>query len=154
MQNRNKQRWLHCAGAEAATAAPARLPIGRTCAALIFLTALACLAQDSSPPPGNAFALDKANPQAPVNTPQDANAQILSGASQAKEKNLDNASAERKKQITDDSTKLLSMAIALKAEVDKTTKDTLSLNVIRKADEIEKLAHNVKEKMKQAVGPG
>jgi len=46
------------------------------------------------------------------------------------------------------------MAIVLKAEVDKTTKDTLSLNVIRKADEIEKLAHSVKEKMKVAVGPG
>ena len=41
------------------------------------------------------------------------------------------------------------MALALKAEVDKTTKDTLSLNVIKKADEIEKLAKSVKEKMKQ-----
>jgi hypothetical protein len=36
--------------------------------------------------------------------------------------------------------------------VDKTTKDTLSLSVIRKAGEIEKLAHNVKEKMKLTVG--
>jgi hypothetical protein len=44
------------------------------------------------------------------------------------------------------------MAAELKAEVDKTTKDTLSLNVIRKADEIERLAHNVKEKMKLTVG--
>ena len=42
--------------------------------------------------------------------------------------------------------------MALKAEVDKTNKDMLSLNVIRKADEIEKLAHNVKEKMKLTVG--
>jgi hypothetical protein len=60
---------------------------------------------------------------------------------------------EKKKQINDQSTKLLTMALSLKAEVDKTTKDTLSLNVIRKADEIEKLAHTVKEKMKTAVGP-
>jgi hypothetical protein len=45
------------------------------------------------------------------------------------------------------------MAIALKAEVDKTTKDTLSLGVIRKADEIEKLAKTVREKMKQGAGP-
>jgi len=36
--------------------------------------------------------------------------------------------------------------------VDKTTKDTLSLAVIRKADEIERLAHGVKEKMKLTVG--
>jgi len=45
------------------------------------------------------------------------------------------------------------MAVALKAEVDKTNKDTLSLKVIRKADEIEKLARTVKEKMKQSSGP-
>ena len=36
--------------------------------------------------------------------------------------------------------------------MDKTNKDTLSLGVIRKADEIERLAHNVKEKMKLSVG--
>jgi hypothetical protein len=40
----------------------------------------------------------------------------------------------------------------LKAEVEKTDKDTLSLNVIRKADEIERLARSVKEKMKLTVG--
>jgi hypothetical protein len=36
--------------------------------------------------------------------------------------------------------------------VDKTSKDTLSLDVIRRADEIERLAHIVKEKMKLSVG--
>jgi hypothetical protein len=60
--------------------------------------------------------------------------------------------AERKKQIADESAKLLKLATDLKAEVDKTSKDTLSVNVIRKADEIEKLAHSVKEKMKPAAG--
>jgi hypothetical protein len=44
------------------------------------------------------------------------------------------------------------MAVELKAEVDKTNKDTLSLSVIRKADAIEKLAKTVKDKMKQ-TGP-
>ncbi len=44
--------------------------------------------------------------------------------------------------------KLLSLANELKADVDKSSKDTLSLDVVRKADEIEKLAHSVKEKMK------
>jgi len=58
--------------------------------------------------------------------------------------------SDRKKQITDESAQLLNMALALKAEVDKTTKDTLSLNVIKKADEIEKLAKSVKEKMKNS----
>jgi hypothetical protein len=71
---------------------------------------------------------------------------------QAKQQNFDAANAERKKQIAEDSAKLLKLATELKAEVDKTTKDTLSLNVIRKADEIEKLAHGVKEKMKLTIG--
>jgi hypothetical protein len=60
--------------------------------------------------------------------------------------------AEQKQQIADESAKLLKLAADLKAEVDKTTKDTLSINVIRKADEIEKLAHSVKENMKPTAG--
>jgi len=72
---------------------------------------------------------------------------------QEKEKqNFEAANAERKKEIADDSSKLLKLATDLKTEVDKTNKDTLSLNVIRKADAIEKLAHDVKEKMKLSIG--
>jgi hypothetical protein len=71
---------------------------------------------------------------------------------QTKKRNFEVANAERKKQISEDSAKLLKLATDLKAEVDKTTKDTLSLNVVRKADEIERLAHSVKEKMKLTVG--
>jgi hypothetical protein len=58
------------------------------------------------------------------------------------------ASTQRKTQIADDTAKLLKLATDLKTEVDKTDKDTLSVNVIRKADEIEKLAHSVREKTK------
>jgi hypothetical protein len=72
---------------------------------------------------------------------------------QAEQQNYEAANAERKKQIAADSAKLLKLATDLKAEVDQSNKDMLSLNVIRKAEEIEKLAHNVKEKMKLAVGP-
>lgn len=62
------------------------------------------------------------------------------------------AEAVRKQQLADDSARLLALAIALKAEVDKTNKDTLSLTVIRKADAIEKLAHSVRETMEQTAG--
>jgi nitric oxide reductase activation protein len=62
---------------------------------------------------------------------------------QAKMRNLD-----RQKQLVADTERLLNLANELKTEVDKSNKDTLSLDVIRKADEIEKLAHSVKEKMK------
>ena len=47
-----------------------------------------------------------------------------------------------------DTDKLLALATDLKEQVDKSTKDTLSVDVIKKADEIEKLAHSVKERMK------
>ena len=62
---------------------------------------------------------------------------------QAKMRNLD-----RQKQLVLDTQKLLALANQLKSDVDKSNKDTLSLDVIRKADEIEKLARSVKEKMK------
>ncbi len=52
--------------------------------------------------------------------------------------------------LADEGAKLLQMATDLKSEVDKTTPDTLSLGVIRKANEIEKLARDVREKMKNA----
>jgi hypothetical protein len=84
----------------------------------------------------------------------DANTQSDINGQDSKDKDFEAANAERKKQIANDSAKLLKLATDLKSEVDKTNKDTLSLNVIRKADEIEKLAHDVKEKMKLTVGPG
>ena len=73
-------------------------------------------------------------------------------AQQSQKQSFEAANAARKKQIAADSASLLKLATDLKVEVDKTNKDTLSLNVIRKADEIEKLAHNIKEKMKLSMG--
>lgn len=99
------------------------------------------------------------NPEKPLILPEanrlpDANQQMEMRENQTRQQDFTAANAERRKQIADDSAKLLKLANDLKAEVDKTNKDTLSLNVIRKADEIERLAHNVKEKMKLTVGPG
>lgn len=87
-----------------------------------------------------------------LTSPPDANAQMQMHDQQTKAQSFAAANAERKKQIADDTAKLLKLANDLKSEVEKTNKDTLSLNVIRKADEIERLAHNVKEKMKLTVG--
>ena len=55
---------------------------------------------------------------------------------------------ERQKKLVEDTAKLLELAKELKVAVDKSDKNTLSLDVVRKADAIEKLAHSVKEKMK------
>jgi hypothetical protein len=56
----------------------------------------------------------------------------------------------RQKQIQQDSMKLLQLATELKEYVDKSNENILSMDVIKKADEIEKFAHSVKEKMKTA----
>jgi len=71
-------------------------------------------------------------------------------ASQSQSQSIDAAEAQRKKQIADESARLLALATDLKTEVDKTDKDTLSIAVVRKAGEIERLAHSVKERMKLA----
>ena len=56
--------------------------------------------------------------------------------------------AQRQEQLVTDTNKLLLLAQQLKADVDKSNKDTLSISVIKKAEEIEKLAKSVKDKMK------
>jgi hypothetical protein len=101
--------------------------------ASILTLALACVAQDGSPAKRIEPSVATASQPVPANT-------------------AESPGADRSKQISDESSQLLAMAVALKAEVDKTNKDTLSLKVIRKADEIERLAHTVKEKMKQKSG--
>jgi len=101
------------------------------------------------------------NPCKPIHpevltAPPDANEQMRMREQQEQQQKADTnysaANNERRKQIGEDSAKLLKLATELKTEVDKSNKDTLSLGVIRKAEEIEKLAHSVKEKMKLTVG--
>ncbi|MFZ0792549.1 MAG: hypothetical protein WAM65_02190 [Candidatus Korobacteraceae bacterium] len=55
---------------------------------------------------------------------------------------------QRQVELKKDTEKLLQLATELKQSVDKTDENTLSLEVIRKADEIEKLAKSVRDKMK------
>jgi hypothetical protein len=58
------------------------------------------------------------------------------------------AAKERVAALKSDTDKLLKLSVELKAYVDKSDENVLSLDVIRKADEIEKLAKSVKDKMK------
>jgi hypothetical protein len=55
---------------------------------------------------------------------------------------------ERQKQLVADTDKLLALTTALKEQVNEWNKNILSLDMIKKADEIEKLAHSVKERIK------
>jgi hypothetical protein len=64
------------------------------------------------------------------------------------ERMAERRNAERQKSLVADTDKLLALAQALKVEVDKTDKDTLSIDVVKRAEQIEKLARSVKEKMR------
>ncbi len=55
---------------------------------------------------------------------------------------------ERKKRLKADTARLAALISELKTEVDNASRDELSLDVIRKATEIEKLARDVRERMK------
>jgi hypothetical protein len=58
------------------------------------------------------------------------------------------AAKQRVAALKTDTDKLLKLSIELKAYVDKSDENVLSLDVIKKAEEIEKLAKSVKDKMK------
>ena len=61
-------------------------------------------------------------------------------------------SQKRQAEMAADTAKLQVLATELKAEMDKSSKDTLSLAVMRKADEIERLARKVRMEMKASLG--
>jgi hypothetical protein len=126
---------------------------GRILACCAVLVTLASAVGPGQQPDENPAIKDHStiHDQQPYRLP-DANQQMQMREQQAKQQNFDTVNAARKKLIADESALLLKLATDLKSEVDKTDKDTLSINVIRKADTIEKLAHDVKEKMKLTVG--
>jgi len=58
------------------------------------------------------------------------------------------ANQRRQAELKRDTERLLKLSTELKDYVDKTNENVLSLDVVKKADEIEKLAHSVKMKMR------
>ena len=75
-------------------------------------------------------------------TPQELGRQKLLAAQQIK----------NQEELTANVAKILVLTRELKAEMDKSTKDTLSLSVVKKAEEVEKLAHKVRDEMKKSMG--
>jgi len=58
------------------------------------------------------------------------------------------AAKERVAALRNDTDKLLKLSVELKAYVDKSDENVLSVDVIKRAEEIEKLAKSVKDKMR------
>ena len=97
---------------------------------------------------GNSFAATPASTATPqVETRQDP------AQKEMQERMAREANKKRQQDLRNDTEKLFQLATDLKAAVDKTNENLLSLDVVRKAEEVEKLAKKVKEKMKESVGP-
>ena len=67
-------------------------------------------------------------------------------------KHLAELNAVRQKQMADDTAKLVALAHEVKTDLDKSSKETVSMIDVRKIDSIEKLARSVREKMKSTAG--
>lgn len=76
-----------------------------------------------------------------------------SGDEVYQEKQLRALNAERQKSMIFDANKLLKLAGELNAEVTSANFESLTRTQLHKLDEIEKLAHGVKEKMRTSVRP-
>ncbi len=87
-------------------------------------------AQTASPPPA-------LNPQGSVSAQ-------ASAAARQDQQQAEVAEEASRREIAGECADLLKMATALKAEVDKSTKDTLSVTVVRKAGEIEQFARQLR----------
>jgi hypothetical protein len=72
-------------------------------------------------------------------------------AKEMRERMAREANTKRQQDIRDDTEKLFQLATELKAAVDKSNEHVLSLDVVRKAEEVEKLAKKVREKMRDSI---
>jgi methionyl-tRNA synthetase len=80
--------------------------------------------------------------------PQQRRRELDEELSTIQKENARRANEQRQLELRRDTDKLLQLTNELKQYVDKTNENILSLEVIRKAEEIEQLAKRVKEKMK------
>ena len=99
---------------------------------LVFAVSLPGYAQQQSTPPF---------PQNPPADPDDSRARIAHDMEKK-------AAKERLAALRNDTDRLLKLSLELKTYVDKSDENVLSLDVLKKADQIEKLAKSVKDKMK------
>lgn len=90
---------------------------------------------------------DQSKSPLPGNSPPASSAEEAWEVQQRKEM-LKKQNLQRQQELKKDTEKLLELATELKQSVDKSSENTLSLDVIKKADQIEKLAKSVKDKMK------
>jgi len=118
-------------------------------ACLAAVLGVACVAQ-VQPPPG-AYRPDKDTAVTPVNQRPDANQVLKINSAHVQQQNFAAANAERKRQLSLDSARLLQIAADLNREIAQGGSEAVSAAAASKVGMIEQLAHAVKEKMKLTV---
>jgi hypothetical protein len=109
------------------------------CVSIFFLCLFAAPVVAQSPPPP---------PPVHRGDPTSGPADMDEAREQIEHDMAKKAAKERVAALKTDTDKLLKLSVELKAYVDKSDENVLSLDVIKKAEEIEKLAKSVKDKMK------
>jgi len=89
-------------------------------------------------------------PPSVANGPTMGSPPVRSADEQQKEQ-LKRANELRQEEIKRDTEKLFQLSTELKDFVDKGNQGVLSMDALKKAEQIEKLAHSVKSKMKQSL---
>ena len=111
-----------------------RKMIGSVCLLLAFCSPQQLSSQQQQPvPPRLGLPQDESNPSIPPRIQKDMEKR---------------ANEQRQAELKRDAERLLKLSTELKEYVDKSNQNILSLDVIKKADEIEKLAHSVKTRMR------
>jgi hypothetical protein len=112
-----------------------RKMIGSVCLLLVFCSPQQLSSQQPQPVP----------PRLGLPQPDESNPSIPPQIQKDMEKK---ANEQRQAELKRDAERLLKLSTELKEYVDKSNQNILSLDVIKKADEIEKLAHSVKTRMR------
>lgn len=125
--------------------------LGSRFAALVFpvlmCSSVAAQAQKETPPQKSASDISVAQSQTSTQTEQKPSETEQGRTEPSKQMT---PADPRQAQLLVDTQKLYQLTQELKAEVAKSNKDTLSIAVIKKAQEVEKLAKSLKERMKAA----
>ncbi len=133
-------RWtLHCARGPYASA----LRLGARRLLLVFAVPAALLGSQAQNTPMGAPSTPTVNTH---NIEGEREGPMANPAMQ--EQMAERRNSERQKQLVADTEKLFHLAEQLRDEVSKSNKDQLSIPVMKKSEEIEKLAKSVKEKMR------
>jgi hypothetical protein len=119
-------------------------------AAVVVLCLFSCVdGAQGSPPELAAAATGQLDPQMGQRRNQDSRDEAQMERDMAKQRNKD-----RQQKLKNDTDRLLKLATELKEYVDKSNEHVLSLDVLKKTDEIEKLAKSVRDRMKQGSYDG